>query len=184
MHPYFPFPTNTLFHTFSPRQKINAKSQPAFPAFVYFCSGCWFGLIPPRCHDLVASDALHPIGQLPGWQEGILQPVEPTTGETWGDEMRDMTSRTSRISDIPTCHPLCSNWLVSLCFFKTILVFWLLTDAYSTLFKSLVASFFACTAQASLPVATESWQDDVGSTWIHVGSTLDPHCTDLECKNV
>ena len=129
------------------------------------------GPIGPR-HDLVASDALHPIGQLPGWQEGILQPVEPTTREeTWGDEMTDMTSRTSRISDIPTCHPLCSNSLVSLCFFKTILVFWLLTDAYSTLFKSLVASYFACTAQASLPVATESWQD-VGSTWIHVGSTL------------
>ena len=140
MHPYFPFPTNTLF---PPKKRSTPNPNLLSPAFV--CCGCWFGDVwfpmPPSW----------PRGQWcssPNWPTAGLtrrdpekQPVEPTTGEeTWGDEMTDMTSRTS---DIPTCHPLCSNWLVSLWFFYHSCCLQMLTALFSN--HWLVASYFACT---------------------------------------
>lgn len=135
----------------------------------------WLCLVPPSRHDLVASDALHPIGQLPGWQEGILQePVDNGRRNMgrWNDgyDIKD-------IKDIG--YPNMSSTLFKFTgFFMFLLNHSCILVAYRCLQHSvqITGSFIFCVHCPGLftcsnRVLARHWIY-MDLRWIHIGSTL------------
>ena len=174
MHPYFPFPTNTLFILFPQNKRSTQNPNLLFQLLYAFVDVglVMFGSPKPS----------RPRGQWcssPNWPTAGLTRRDPAGArgqrEKKHGEMKwriwHQGHQGHRISQ-HVIHSVQIHWFLYVSF-KPFLYSGCLQmlTALCSNHKSLVASYFACTAQASLPVATESWQD-VGSTWIYVGSTL------------